>query len=234
MIQINGPTKKILGFKVPFNNSEKLHRNYSQASQDVFAAVVTNGKLNGTFLDLGCNKPTEINNTFMLEEQLGWKGLSLDIDPECVGQFSGVRKNPALVRDCTKLDWNEILGYYESSEIDYLSLDLEPAAITLECLQNIPFDRVSFSVITFEHDFYRFGNHCRLTSRDIFQKNGYLLLASDIKNHNCVYEDWYVNPKTVDLTRIKLLQGTNIDWQDLLYVTQGISVGWQNFIYNPV
>lgn len=232
MIEVYSPTKKIIDFKVPFNNVDKLYKNYSQASQDVFAAIATNGKLNGTFLDLGCNKPIHINNTYMLEEQLGWKGLSLDIDSSCVEEFASVRKTPALVRDCTKLNWDEILGYFDETAIDYLSLDLEPASVTLECLQNIPFERVSFSVITFEHDFYRFGDFCRSASRNIFQKHGYHLVASDVKNRNSIYEDWYVDPKVINLEQIKLFQRNNIDWQELLYVTQETNFDWQkNFIY---
>lgn len=210
--------KEIIDYKIQFKNKELINRNYSQASQDVFVLSCLDGKQNGTFLDLGCHQPDFINNTFLLEKQFGWQGLSLDVDFSCIDRFPSVRNTPALVRDCTKLQWDEISSYYSNQSIDYLSLDLEPADKTLECLQSIPFDRFNFSVITFEHDFYRFGEYYRSKSREIFTKAGYRLLSSNVKNGGAIYEDWYVDPNKVDLEKLKPLETNEQEWVDILYI----------------
>lgn len=218
MLNIFEARKEISNYKIQFKNKELINQNYSQASQDIFVLSCLDGKQNGTFLDLGCNKPDFINNTFLLETKFDWQGLSLDIDSSCISKFPSVRNTPAAVRDCTNLDWNEIASYFSSTSIDYLSLDLEPADRTLECLESIPFDRFNFSVITFEHDFYRFGNYYRKKSRETFTKFGYHLLCANVKNAGSIFEDWYVDPKKVDLEKLKPLETNEQEWIDILYI----------------
>ena len=62
--------------------------------------------------------------------------------------------------------------------IDYLSIDLEPPDLTLECLLKIPFTSYKFNVISFETDEYREGGENRVKiSRDFLLKNDYVLLG---------------------------------------------------------
>lgn len=206
-----------MSYKLAFKGSENVIENYSQASQDIFVLMCLDGKINGTFLDLGCSNPIEINNTYLLEKQFGWQGLSIDIDEDAVKKYAQLRETKALVRDCTKIDFNEILSYYKTNHIDYLSLDLEPASITYDCLERIPFDKVEFSVITFEHDFYRFGEKVRTNSREIFEKNNYYRICSNVATGGCIYEDWYINLKYVDIERIKILESESLDFTNILY-----------------
>ena len=84
-------------------------------------------------------------------------------------------------------------------------------------LKNIPFDKVEFSLITFEHDSYRFGDSYRDESREIFEKNGYKLICADVSNDNCVYEDWYYNPKYINYEDIKELESKNEEWDKILF-----------------
>lgn len=203
--------------KIKFNDVELVEKNYSQAAQDLFVLMCLNGKRNGSFLDLGCNDPIYINNTYLLESKFGWDGISMDIDPTFVGKHKDKRTSKALVQDATKIDFEEVLRYYNSNHIDYLSLDLEPASVTLDCLKSIPFDRLEFSVVTYEHDSYRFGNYYRDASRNIFEKAGYKMIAGDISNEGCVYEDWYYNPKYVSYSNIKSLEAVGTDWANIVY-----------------
>jgi len=53
---------------------------YSQRNQDRFVVDVLKSKTNGTFLDFGCRCPFEGNNTYLLEKNYGFSGLSFDID----------------------------------------------------------------------------------------------------------------------------------------------------------
>ena len=164
---------------------------YSQAGQDVFVLKTLNNKKNGIYLELGCWMPKEINNTYLLETEYEWTGLSYDIDPHVVGKFNEERKNDAFVQDATQIDWDMIIARI-GNKIDYLSLDLEPATVSLLCLQSIPFDKISFSVVTFEHDQYRYGDVVRLPSREIFERNGYKLVAPDVAHLGNIFEDWWI------------------------------------------
>lgn len=199
--------------KIPFKGSDTLQHFYSQAGQDLFALTCMDGKV-GTYLDLGCQHPTEISNSCLLEE-LGWKGLAYDVDSEYIRLHQQRRTNKAFCQDATQLDWDFIIDEL-GSNINYLSLDLEPALITLKALKNIPFDRVSFDAITFEHDCWRHGNECRKESREIFVSAGYTPICSDVKNNGNPYEDWYVRTDEI-WDRVKSLVSSNLEWKNILF-----------------
>jgi hypothetical protein len=52
----------------------------SQAGQELFVIAMTQGKTNGTWLELGCGHPIGSNNTFLLEKKLDWSGISIDTE----------------------------------------------------------------------------------------------------------------------------------------------------------
>ena len=191
---------------LPFVNSANTKYYYSQAEQDVFVLSCLNGKTGGTFLELGCDDPYRISNSYLLESEFGWKGISVDINEDCEWMFKeSTRTCTLMIEDATTINFDTITATLGTSHIDYLSLDLEPASITLKCLQNIPLDKVSFSVITFEHDHYRFGDDVRSKSRDILTKAGYVMLCENVNN----FEDWYVNPAYVDMEYVRVLKKRN-------------------------
>ena len=173
------------------------------------------GKRDGVFLDLGCNEPIQINNTYLLESSFGWTGLSVDIEPSFFYLYV-FRRSETLIADCTKLDWDKVVELLGTS-IDYLSLDLEPPAVTLECLKTIPFERVEFSVITFEHDAYRAGDTVRTPSRRIFEENGYVRVCSNVNVNGYVFEDWYCNPKRVDADRMQSMIADDQEWINVVF-----------------
>lgn len=204
--------------KVKFNNIERVHQNFSQCFQDVFALIVNDGKENGSFLDLGCSFPTSINNTFILEDKFNWRGLSYDLHEPAIREFNNIRKTKAFVKDCTRLDFDNIIDVL-GSNIDYLSLDLEPAQITLKCLESIPFDRIKFNAITFEHDKYRFGVDVQNKSREIFINNGYNLIVGDVSEPiENSFEDWYVGPD-IDLDRLSSIIKSNTTSRGALFLS---------------
>jgi hypothetical protein len=73
-------------------------------------------------------------------------------------------------------------------------------------------------VVTFEHDIYS-GDHfgTRAKSREIFKRNGYHMVYSDVgnisyaPNDNTLYkfEDWYVFPEKVDMEYVNSI--TKVD-----------------------
>lgn len=64
---------------VDLPNSEWIfNQSKSQAGQDLFVMAMTQGKRQGTWLEIGCGWPICSNNTYLLEKRLGWTGISID------------------------------------------------------------------------------------------------------------------------------------------------------------
>jgi len=188
--------------KVLFANADLVNEYYSQAGQDIFALVANNGKKNGTYVELGCNEPFIINNTYLLESTFNWKGVSVDFDKKFEFMWRVSKRTSNMsTQDATTLDWDSISSTLGTTQIDYLSLDLEPASITYKALQNIPLDKISFNCITYEHDAYRFGDEWKNKSRELLTSKGYKLICGNIGN----YEDWYVNEKYVNVNNLSTL-----------------------------
>jgi hypothetical protein len=187
---------------VPFNGADKTPQYHSQAGQDLFVMSCLNGLTNGTYVELGCNEPYCINNTLLLEQNFQWKGLSVDFDRQFEPMWKvSTRKNLMWTADATVLNWDTICSTLSTNHIDYASFDLEPASITFKSLQNVPLDRVSFSVITYEHDAYRFGDEWRDKSRQLLTGAGYTMICGDVGS----FEDWYINEEYVSIERVKVL-----------------------------
>ena len=170
---------------------------YSQCGQDLFVLNFSKIK-NGTFLDLGCYLPKNINNTFLLEEN-GWIGVSLDIN-DYNEQWKS-RKTPFIQKDCFTLDYKEFLPqYYSGDTIDYLTLDMERLGDRYKLLKIIIETGYKFKIITIEHDSHLgndFVENEKIPQRKLLQEKGYILLCSDVSHKdysNDYYEDWWINP----------------------------------------
>jgi hypothetical protein len=198
---------------------------YSQRNQDLFVISILNGKKNGTFLDFGCRGPIEINNTYLLENEYQFSGLSFDIDSNEISKWKNTDRNytNAICGNLLELDFIKILeNNYQSNVIDYFSFDLEPPLVTLEVLKKFPFDKYKFAVVTFEHDFYR-GFDTLKPSREIFIKHGYRKIKTDyMKKFETITkiwfsEDWWIHPDVVSVSE-EYLDQIIIDYteQDLI------------------
>ena len=188
-------------------------QSYSQAGQDQFAhAVIGDGP--GTFLDIGMNHPIDKNNTIGLE-RIGWRGLLIEMDDYCCDTLfpkSG-RTSPLVKGDATKIDYAaELERHGLPTHIDYLSLDVDAAS--LDVLRSIPLDRVSFGVITIEHDAYRNGDKLREPMRQILIASGYMLIAIDVCDQGQRFEDWAVAPRYWQQAR--RFASASLDWRDVL------------------
>jgi hypothetical protein len=176
----------------------KAFNSRSQSGQDqfVYARVVLDAKRRiGSFLDVGCSVPFAGNNTAALEE-LGWRGLLVDINPTAVEECRRQRLSPAVCADATQADWKRLtqergLG----PAIDYLSLDVddvpgEPSKV-VKALKNLLAVGLTFAVITVEHDRYRLGDAARDELRTILTP-AYELAQADVTDQGLEYEDWWV------------------------------------------
>jgi len=192
---------KLDKIKYKFQGIETIDQNYSQSYQDIFILSMLNGKKNGTFLEIGAHHAEFISNTYLLESKFNWSGISIDI-VDC--DFSN-RKAKFIKQDALKVDYKKLLSEnFNSNQIDYLQIDIEPMEITFECLKKIPFSDYRFSVITYETDYYcqktsvEKKEYVKSKSRDHIQSHGYELVVGDVCNiGNDPFEDWYIDPTVI-------------------------------------
>jgi len=203
---------------VPFKGSDKIKTNYSEVFQDIFVLQCLNGKKNGIYLEIGAAGPVSGNNTYLLEKEFGWTGLSIDYgyddwDDSVVitcdnqsfsrsgfkkyweGKWHKDRDQPLLLTNAITCDWINIIN---DTIIDYLQVDIDPPGGTYECLERLPFDTVDFKVITYEHDAYA-EPEWRIKSRKFLESKGYVLIAGNIsKEYGSPFEDWWINLKYIN------------------------------------
>jgi len=165
---------------------------YSQIGQDRLIIKYLKNKKNGTFVDIGCGFPKYINNTYLLETEFDWNGVSVDLImyTEQDGlTWNDCRKTKLVLNDALTINYSSL--FKESNlpiNIDYLSMDLEPPDLSLECLFKIPFDEYQFNIITFEVDNNREGDENRINkSREFLTSKGYTLIGSLCSGQDDVY-----------------------------------------------
>jgi hypothetical protein len=167
----------------------------SRENQDLFILSVLDKKKEGTYLEIGSATPIIDNNTYLLESEFNWTGVSIDFNYAFINDFN-VRSNPFILADATELDYDLLISnHYKSTHIDYLQLDIDPPSNTFKALNKINFDKFSFSVITYEHDLYAGGEYEREASRKVLESYGYTRVISDVMHNNLIFEDWYINEK---------------------------------------
>jgi hypothetical protein len=188
------------------------YKSNSRENQDLFILSVLNKKINGTYLEIGSQTPIEDSNTYLLESEFNWTGISLEIRQDFVEQFNFTRKNICIQADATEIDYSKVLYEYNlDKHIDYLQLDIDPPNNTFKALNKIDFDVYSFSIITYEHDYYRGGELEREESRKILNKYGYTLVIKDVMHAGLIFEDWYINEKYMTNDNWKYFLGEEIN-----------------------
>lgn len=184
--------------KIRFDGYQDIEKNYSQAFQDLFVLSILNGKKGGVYVEIGGSDPIQINNTYLLEKNFGWKGLSFELDSRLVDKYNSIRINKCICGDATKVDYTkEFIENNFPKQIDYLQVDIEPATQTLQALKQLDLNIYRFTVITFETDAYANDGMIVKESREIFKRHGYQLVASNVKYQRNVFEDWYIDPNLV-------------------------------------
>lgn len=210
-----------------------------QARQDEFVCNVLKNKTNGFFVEVGSSDPIDINNTYLLETSLNWRGLMFEREQDAwEALYKQHRPNSNYIFGDARLhNFRKIFDTHRVPQsVDYLQLDLEPLHTlnVLKTLDKQVMDEYRFSVITYEHDYCHGKNIIpRNESRKILGARGYYLVFEDIcnKEPRYVYEDWYVHPDLVDMEHVKALQSRNrshrgpghreitstLNWQDIIY-----------------
>lgn len=195
-----------------FTKSSTLDQNYSEAFQDLFVLTVLDGKKEGTYVEIGAGFPFYGNNTYLLESEFNWNGVSIDIEQESIERYFRDRNNLSIMKDGTKVDYDKLFTEYNiGKNIDYLQLDCDPPSITYDILLKIPFDKYKFKVITYEHDDYQdVTGLFKELSRKYLKSKGYELVISNISVDGVKnFEDWYVHSDLRALDIVKKLKNTD-------------------------
>jgi hypothetical protein len=197
-----------------------------QVLQDKFVTSVLKNKQNGFFLEIGSNEPKNINNTYVLEKNLNWRGIMVEYNSDYLQKYETERSNSIhIINDATKIDYHSLfLENNVPENIDYLQIDLEVSnrstLTTLELLETTIFPNYNFATVTFEHDIYA-GNYfnTRDASREIFYKHGYILVFPDVRNGSNAFEDWYVYPTLVDMNYInKIKRSNSLEYKEIMKI----------------
>jgi hypothetical protein len=171
---------------------------FAQCCQDLFVLQVLDHKKNGRYLEIGSGHPASSNNTYLLEIEYDWSGLGIEIDANLVKKHKEIRINECFEFDATIFDFERNMKLSNfPTQVDYLSLDIDPAKNTYSALLKIPFNRYRFSVITYEHDRYTGDRKYMDLSRAFLHSKGYQLVVANVNNRGRDFEDWWVDPEVV-------------------------------------
>jgi hypothetical protein len=174
------------------------------SAQEEFVINVSKKKRNGYYVELGAFHSKNGSNTYSLENDYDWTGVSFEIDHERRHEFNFNRKNPCK-GDALNFNY---LQYFEENnfpkQIDYLQVDIDagydvagrPASnqyTTFHGLISLPLTQYRFNVITFEHDanMYYKNTFMRDMQRELLDSLGYSLVVREI------HEDWWVDPNVI-------------------------------------
>ena len=83
--------------KTKFTGAENIENNWSQSMQDMFVLSMLDGKRNGVYVEIGADQPRVISNTYLLENNFDWSGVSFELDADKVDFFNTIRKNKCMV-----------------------------------------------------------------------------------------------------------------------------------------
>ena len=173
-------------------------RSNSQAGQESFVLELTGNKFNGTYIEIGAGHPIEDSNTYILETEFSWRGISFEINEIKSDYFNLIRGNKCINTDATIYNWVIYLEQVDwPRNFDYLQLDIEPAKNTFKAMINFPLRKYKPLIITFEHDIYAgsFNWLFQISGFIYLTLSGYKRVTKNVtpfEHKNRIFEDWYV------------------------------------------
>jgi FkbM family methyltransferase len=110
------PDLKLIRYSKFFLENLRASGFMSQFGQDYFLfSEFFSSKKSGFFLDIGCNQPIFLNNTYFFEKKAGWSGMAFDPIAKYENEWSSSRKvdfvNMALGSESGYLNFIEVNNY---------------------------------------------------------------------------------------------------------------------------
>lgn len=181
-----------------------------KSQQEKFVLDILDYKNGGLYVELGAFHSTDGSNTYCLENDYMWSGISFEILDGRRNEFTSNRRNPCF-GDALAFDY---VGYFKDNhypkQIDYLQVDIDngyaqdgrpegSAYTSFWGLISLPLTQYRFSVITFEHDanMYFKNISIRDMQRNLLDSLGYTLVVR--KQH----EDWWVDPNVCRISKFR-------------------------------
>lgn len=172
---------------------------YSQAWQDEFVNNLLNFKRDGFFIDIGSTDGMNQSNSYFFESQMSWKGICVERGIGYAEHYKNNRTCVFLNEDALEINYKNIFEINSfPTRIDYLSVDVDESSAN--ALRKLPLNDYRFSVITIEHDAYRFGDSLRDDERNILKNHNYVILFKDVlvplgcgMGPNLPFEDWWID-----------------------------------------
>lgn len=193
-----------------------MYSSNSRENQDLIVVALFDGKECGTYLEIGSGGPIVDSNTYLLEHEFRWHGVSIDYSPIAGLQWTS-RKNPFIQDDATSLDYSKVIHEYGlGNTIDFLQIDVDGTNTALNntsfaVLESIDFTKNTFGFVTFEHNYYLDpSTKERLLSREILLDHGYTMLVSDVRHNEMLFEDWFIMESLMPNENWRSLMGDRV------------------------
>lgn len=124
---------------------------FSEFTQDQDMDILMGYKTDGTFVDIGSNHFCSGNNSYFFELNRNFKGIGIDIDPKYANGWANNRKNPFICADATKIDYKSLFEEHNLPKIiDFISIDVDPAEVSMAALIEVIKSGYQFNIIDFE------------------------------------------------------------------------------------
>ena len=182
---------------------------YSQAGQDIFALNLS-GK-SGTYLEVGAFQPKLDSNTYLLEVENNWSGLSIELKQSLKQEWKACneRSNPIYFSDALSFDYKKYLIQNNlPMHINYFSCDIDPAENTFIALKCVIESGISFDFISYEHDDYVNKGSYHQIACDYLIPKGYKIAIDNVFPRNKkkkIFETWFVN-KDIDFKKMEFIE----------------------------
>ena len=86
----------------------------SQLLQDAFASFIVSDLFDKTFLEFGATDGISLSNSYMLENELGWKGILAEPSPQWHKKLKYNRPNTQIITECIWKSSGENLDFFVS------------------------------------------------------------------------------------------------------------------------
>ena len=96
-------------------------KSYSQGSMDLILNHIFKNKIDGFYIDVGCQHPIKNNNTYLLFKK-GWTGVNIDLDNVNIDLFNFFRPKDNNINSAVsnKVEKVKLFYYHQKSPINTL------------------------------------------------------------------------------------------------------------------